>query len=88
MSVGKKYRGNFSKCLLTYIKDRLEGREDIDTSLCMLTYTAGTSEEVIAAVREAIARFGAFETLYESTAGCTISCHCGPSALGIMFARK
>lgn len=88
MSVGKKYRGNFSKCLLTYIKDRLEGREDIDTSIGMLTYTAGTSEEVIAGVREAIAQFGAFETLYESTAGCTISCHCGPSTLGIMFARK
>ena len=88
MSVGKKYRGNFSKCLVTYIKDRLEGRDDIDTSIGILTYTAGTSEEAIAGVREAIAEFGAFETLYESIAGCTISCHCGPSTLGIMFARK
>ena len=88
MGVGKKYRGGFTKCLTNYIKDRLEGREDIDTSIGMLVYTDGTQEEVVDAVREAIAECGAFETLHESTAGCTISCHCGPSTLGIMYAKK
>lgn len=87
MGVGKKYRGNFSKCLLTYVKDRLENHGDIDPSICMLTYTA-VPEETVAAVREAISECGIFENLYESTAGCTISCHCGPSTLGIMLAKK
>lgn len=88
MGVGKKYRGNFSKCLLTYVKDRLEGHDDIDPSICMLTYTAAVPEETITAVREAIAACGSFEKVYESTAGCTVSCHCGPCTLGIMLARK
>ncbi len=88
MGVGKKYRGSFSKCLATYIKDRLEGQEDIDLSTVMLVYTAGMPEEVLTPVRDAIAAYANFETVYEAVAGCTISCHCGPGALGIMFARK
>ena len=87
MGVGKKYRGAFSKCLLTYVKDRLECHKDIDPSICMLTYTAAVPEETVAAVREAITACGIFENLYETTAGCTISCHCGPRSLVIMLAK-
>ncbi len=85
--VGKKYRGNYAKCLVNYIKDRLEGREDIDWSVLFLSRTQ-VDEECYEAVKEAIAQYGHFETIYETKAGCTISCHCGPGTLGIMFARK
>lgn len=88
MGVGKKYRGSFSKCLATYIKDQLDGNTEIDPAVCVLTYTAGMPEETIAPVREAIAAYGSFETVYETTAGCTVSCHCGPGTLGILFAKK
>ncbi len=87
MIVGKKYRGSFSKCLAHYVKDRLEGREDIDESVLFLTYTE-VSQEAYDAVREAIHTYGHFETVYETIAGCTVSCHCGPGTLGIIFARK
>lgn len=88
MSVGKKYRGNLQKCLTTYVKDRFADREDIDWSRLMLVYTAGMPEEILTAVREAIGEYGKFETILESTAGCTISCHCGPGAFGLMFMKK
>ena len=73
MSVGKKYRGHFDKCLTHYIQDKLGQQEDID--------------QIIAAVQEAIAQFAPFATVYEAEAGCTVSCHCGPNTLGIIFAR-
>ncbi len=88
MAVGKKYRGSFQKSILNYIRDRLDGRGDIDTRRLMLVYTEGTSEELLSAVRSAIAECAQFDEILESTAGCTISCHCGPGTLGIMFSRK
>lgn len=87
MIVGKKYRGSFTKCLSHYVKDRLEGREDIDQSVLFLTYTE-VSQETHDAVLDAIHTYGHFETIYETTAGCTVSCHCGPGTLGIIFAKK
>jgi DegV family protein with EDD domain len=87
MSVVKKYRGNYAKCLANYVKERLEGREDIDRSELFVIQTV-VSEECYNGVLEAVNTYGNFETVYESTAGCTISCHCGPGTLGILFVRK
>ena len=87
MSVVKKYRGNYAKCLTTYVKEHLEGREDIDRSKLFVIQTV-VPEECYNGVLEAVNTYGNFETVYESTAGCTISCHCGPGTLGILFIRK
>ncbi|MGN0976852.1 MAG: DegV family protein [Faecousia sp.] len=87
MIVGKKYRGNFTKSLLNYIHDRLSGREDLDGGTVFVTHTT-ISDECHDAVMEAVRSSGAFETVYETIAGCTISCHCGPGTLGILFVRK
>ena len=87
MTVGKKYRGNYAKCLANYVKERLDGREDIDRSTLFVTQTT-VSDECNAAVLEAVKTYGKFDTVYETTAGCTISCHCGPGTLGILFVRK
>ena len=87
MSVGKKYRGNYAKCLASYVKERLEGREDIDWDTLFVTQTV-VSEECHSAVMEAVNTYGKFQHIYETTAGCTVSCHCGPGTLGILFVRK
>ena len=87
MGVVKKYRGNYAKCLGTYVKDRLAGREDIDRGTLFVTKTV-VSEECYSAVMEAVNTCGGFETVYETTAGCTVSCHCGPGTLGVLFIRK
>ena len=87
MSVGKKYRGNYTKCLANYAKERLDGREDIDNSTVFITKTV-VSDEAYEAVKNTVAEYGHFETVYESMAGCTVSCHCGPGTLGIIFVRK
>ena len=87
MSVVKKYRGSYSKCLAAYVKDRLADRDDIVRNELFLTYTPVT-DECLNAVKAAIEEHGNFETVYETTAGCTVSCHCGPGTLGVLFVRK
>ena len=87
MVVVKKYRGKYDKCLAAYVKDRLAERDDIVRNELFLTYTPVT-DECLSAVKEAINEYGHFASVYETTAGCTISCHCGPGTLGVLFVRK
>ena len=85
--VVKKYRGSFTKCLQSYVKDRLAGREDLRRDLLLLTHTA-VSDESIDVVRQGIEQNGGFDAVEDMVAGCTVSCHCGPGTLGIIFVRK
>ena len=88
MSVGKKYRGNFDKVILQYVKDRLKDRDDIDPRRIFITYAKGVSRETANRVEEAVRSLVPFTTIYHTYAGCTISNHCGPVCLGILFFRK
>ena len=87
MSVVKKYRGSFSKCLATYVKERLADRDDIDRTTLFVTHTP-VDDDCYEAVMAAVKEYGNFENVYETTAGCTVSCHCGPGTLGVLFVRK
>ena len=87
MGVVKKYRGKYEKCLSSYVKERLAGREDIDRSILFVTQTE-VSDACYEAVMAAVAENGNFEKTYETVAGCTVSCHCGPGTLGVLFVRK
>lgn len=87
MTVVKKYRGSFAKCLASYVTERLSGREDIDPAHLFITQ-ATVADDCKAAVAEAVAKNSAFTNIYETTTGCTVSCHCGPGTLGILFVRK
>ena len=87
MGVVKKYRGNYAKCLANYVRDRLADRDDLVGDILFVTKTPVT-DECYAAVMEAVGQYGKFDTIYETDAGCTVSCHCGPATLGVLFVRK
>ena len=87
MSVVKKYRGNFDKALPMYVKDRLADREDLTGDILFVTKTP-VDDVSYAAVMKAVEQYGKFDTIYETNAGCTVSCHCGPGTLGVLFVRK
>lgn len=87
MSVVKKYRGNYAKCLSAYVKDRLADRDDIDHGTLFVTRTP-VSQQDLAAVEEAVNTYAQFDNVYWTEAGCTVSCHCGPGTLGVLFVRK
>lgn len=87
MQAAKKYRGDFERCVGLYIRDKLSGRDDLVTDRLFITHPAAPREAVEAA-RTAISRYASFDEVIETRAGCTISCHCGPRTLGILFIRK
>ena len=87
MSVVKKYRGTFNKSILNYVKDRLADREDLDYGTVFVTHTP-VADDTVDSVIEAVKQYGEFENLYHTNAGCTVSCHCGPGTLGVLFVRK
>ena len=87
MSVVKKYRGNFDKSLPMYVKDRLADRDDLTRDILFVTKTP-VDDAAYAATMKAVEQYGNFETVYETNAGCTVSCHCGPGTLGVLFVRK
>lgn len=87
MGVVKKYRGNYSKCLTNYVKDRLANRDDLDREYLFVTHTPVT-DDCLHAVEATVGEIADFENIYWTDAGCTVSCHCGPGTLGVLFIRK
>ncbi len=87
MQVGKKYRGSLEKSLEEYVHDRLSGRDDIDYKRIFITHTLET--DVMANhLEETVRKYGDFEEIYITRAGCTIANHCGPNCCGILFYRS
>lgn len=87
MHVGNKFRGLQSKVLTEYVDKLLEGRKDIDTSRIILV-SVGTTPETVELVRDRIKKRKHFDEIIEATAGATITSHCGPNTVGIMFFEK
>ena len=83
MAPAKKYIGRKSQVVEAYCKDTLEQFANPDLSIAFVTHTQATPEMVAVAI-EALKNRG-FRTIYETTAGATITSHCGPMTLGILF---
>jgi len=87
MGVGKKYRGNFESCLKTYVTDRLSGRDDLDLSRIFITHS-GISDSCVQIAMDTIRALQPFAEICVTRAGCTVSSHCGPRTIGVLFIRK
>ena len=85
MAVGKKYRGVFDKVLLDYVRDQL-GSVDYRRDRCVIVHAA-CKPETVAAVQAVVDEYG-FDEVIVAEAGCTISSHCGPNTLGVLFLKK
>ncbi len=84
MGVGKKFRGNFKKCVLEYVNDQLDSYGDIRPERIFITHS-GIDEEIIEAVREELVGRNMFKEIFVTRASCTISSHCGPNCIGVLF---
>ena len=84
MQVGKKYMGKIHKTLEKYIPDTLAEYNNPDPELCFITYSSAT-EEMLKTTKEVLANNFKFKNIIETTAGCTVSTHCGPNTLGIIY---
>ena len=87
MGVGKKYRGKIVAAYKQYITDRLKGRDDIDTKRIFIT-DSGIDESVRQELHELVASLQPFKEILHTQAGCTVSQHCGPGCMGILYYHK
>lgn len=87
MGVGRKYRGNMKRYVEAYIRGALEGRTDIDTHRIFVTHSP-MDPEIVAGAIELVKSLHDFDEVLETSAGCTVSTHCGPGTLGVLFFKK
>ena len=87
LGVYKKYRGNILSVYRQYVSERLASAEVRPRHV--FVYDSGeipeeTMQELAALVRETVP--GA--EIHRSKAGCTVTSHCGPQTVGLMFIRE
>ncbi|MBR3848498.1 MAG: DegV family protein [Oscillospiraceae bacterium] len=87
LHAGKKYRGNMDRVLAQYVEEQFAKYPNIDPKRMYITHS-GVPEERLAAVKKQVEATGIFEEIYTSRASCTISTHCGPGTLGVLFLEK
>ena len=79
----KKYHGRNEACVENYCKDTLEEFNNPDLSVAFVTHSHATPEMV--KIAHDLLKQRGFKTIYETTAQATITSHCGPKTLGILF---
>ena len=87
MGVDKKYRCSFERAVVRYINDKLADHDSLNLKRIFIT-DSGCSDEVRNAAEEAVLKNAPFAEVVHTRAGCTISSHCGPNCIGILFYRK
>ncbi len=87
LGVYRKYRGGIESVYRQYVKERLNGAE-IRPGHVFITNSGEVSEDTIreltALVHEAVPE----AEIHSTRAGCTVTSHCGPKTLGVLFIRK
>ena len=84
MSVAKKYRGSLEKAIENYVT---KDHDDLDTKRVFIT-DSGVDMETVHTVEKLLREYGGFEEIHRTLAGSTISGHCGPGCLGILYYNK
>lgn len=87
MYVGKKYRGALEKVAIQYTNERFSKIDSINKERLFITHSI-QSPELLQKVYEHIKNLNIFKEIYITDTGCTISSHCGPSTLGLVFLVK
>ncbi|WMJ77513.1 MULTISPECIES: DegV family protein [unclassified Sedimentibacter] len=87
MKVGRKYRGTLPRVLKHYTLDKLSNKTDLKDDRIFISHS-GTSSENINLIRETIEEISDFKEILVTRAGCTISSHCGPNTVGILYMSK
>lgn len=86
MKVGRKYRGTMEHSIQAYIRGRLEGQRNIDCARIFVTHS-GVPNKIIEDAVALVKELQPFREVIVTRAGSTISSHCGPACLGVLFFR-
>ena len=84
LGMHKKYKGKMNKVVADYLKDTVTEFNDIDDTVCFVTYSTAT-EEMLDTVKSFLETEVHFKEVHYTNAGCTVGTHCGPNTLGIIY---
>jgi len=88
MIVGKKYMGKLAPSLMKYVDDQLKDRTDLVLDRVFVTHSGMDDPAIIEKVVARIKELQPFREIFVTQASCTVSCHCGPNTLGVLFLTK
>ncbi len=84
MGIASKPMGRYMRCIEKYAEWVKSNCTSPDKTRCFVTHTKmddGLTENTIKIVKS----WGIFDEIIETTAGCTITTHCGSNTIGILF---
>ncbi len=85
--VCKKYRGSIEKVYRQYITERLSGKSVVEDWV-FITHSGEVPEQTLQELTDLVKSVAPFREVFITQAGCTVSSHCGPKTLGVLFLRK
>ena len=87
MTVGRKYRGKFDKVASQYAREKLSQYTNFDPERAFVV-SSGVSDEIVNNLCEIVESLGVFKEICTGIASCTITSHCGPGTVGVIFLTK
>ena len=87
LSVYKKYRGNIQSVYRQYVRERLASA-DIRPGHVFVCDSGEVPEEIIQELNDMVLQAVPGAEVHNTKAGCTVTSHCGPKTLGVLFLRK
>lgn len=85
--VCKKYRGAMEKVYRQYVTERLADKAVVD-DWAFITHSGEVSEKTLQELTALVRELAPFKEIFVTQAGCTVSSHCGPGTLGVLFLRQ
>ena len=87
LAVCKKYRGAMEKVYRQYITERLADKTVV-ADHAFITHSGEVPEETLSQLTALVRELAPFEEVFVTQAGCTVSSHCGPGTLGVLFLQQ
>lgn len=87
IEVGSKFSGKMEKNIAQYVDDTLRKHNTPDLTRIFITHTHA-SQNIIDIVINKIKEIADFKDIIVTTAGATITSHCGKGTIGILYINK
>lgn len=87
LGVYKKYRGKMREVYRQYVTERLAGKR-VRPGHVFITESGEIEPEVVAELEALVRELIDVEEIHHTMAGCTVSSHCGPKCLGVLFIQE
>ena len=87
LGVYKKYRGNINAVYRQYIQERLAAAE-VRPGHVFITDSGEVPDETVQELMDMVREAVPGAEVHNTKAGCTVTSHCGPKTLGVLFIRK